>query len=290
MHSGVFHNGGRFAVALVCALVGAAPALAQTVTQDTAAPVEPGLDGALPDPPLSPEDRALLGNALDFGPARYGFDRPAPSLRLPGASRARPLDVARTDNADGSGTVIVKQPLATEWDAKVGADLGLAANPSPVYRPDNPLRETPAGAGSGAAWASVDVPHIAATIDTRIDPVNDQGRLGTTFSRSVPLGREFKVTVRSGVSLTESLSPSSSAAADPAARVWGQENIAKVDILPTGTSLAAGLSSTSDDPVTHNTLSAEQKLYGPLRMTTAVTDIGQAQESKSIAARLKLNW
>lgn len=33
--------------------------------------------------------------------------------------------------------------------------------------------------------------------------------------------------------------------------------------------------SASNDPVTHNTLSAEQKLYGPLQVTTAVTDFGQ---------------
>ncbi|MFZ0261595.1 MAG: hypothetical protein WAL36_16700 [Pseudolabrys sp.] len=38
--------------------------------------------------------------------------------------------------------------------------------------------------------------------------------------------------------------------------------------------------SASNDPVTHNTLSAEQKLYGPLQVTTAVTDFGQTSSSK----------
>ncbi|MFY9880600.1 MAG: hypothetical protein WAK39_14545 [Pseudolabrys sp.] len=41
--------------------------------------------------------------------------------------------------------------------------------------------------------------------------------------------------------------------------------------------------SASNDPVTHNTLSAEQKLYGPLQVTTAVTDFGQTSSSKSIS-------
>jgi hypothetical protein len=73
-------------------------------------------------------------------------------------------------------------------------------------------------------------------------------------------------------------------------QAWGNEKIAKFDILPTGTTLAAGLASTSTDPVTHNTLSADQKLYGPLHVTTAVTDVGQTTSSKSITAGFKLNW
>jgi hypothetical protein len=37
-------------------------------------------------------------------------------------------------------------------------------------------------------------------------------------------------------------------------------------------------------------LSAEQKLYGPLHVTTAVTDLGQTTSNKSITAGFKLNW
>ena len=54
--------------------------------------------------------------------------------------------------------------------------------------------------------------------------------------------------------------------------------------------LGAGLNSTSTDPITHNSLSAEQKIYGPLDVKTAVTDIGRAGESRSVSARLKLTW
>jgi hypothetical protein len=80
------------------------------------------------------------------------------------------------------------------------------------------------------------------------------------------------------------------AASEPQPHVWGHANSARFNILPTGTTLAAGLSSSSIDPVTHNTLSAEQKLYGPLHVTTAVTDLGQPGESKSVSARFKLTW
>jgi hypothetical protein len=277
MRTGVSQNGRRIALAIVTALVCASTAAAAQEVQE------------MPALALSPDDSALIENALTADAFRFGRDRPAARLRSRSLATPKALAVARTDRPDGGSTVVVKQPLATEWDAKVGADLGLAANPSSGFTPDNPLRITHDDAGSGAAWASVAVPRLA-TIDARVDPTNDRGRLGATFARSVPLGQEFAVTLQSQASVTESFSPAQTAAADPAARVWGNVNTAKVDILPTGTTLAAGLSSTSTDPVTHNKLSAEQKLYGALRVTTAVTDIGQTDESRSIGARIELTW
>ena len=73
-------------------------------------------------------------------------------------------------------------------------------------------------------------------------------------------------------------------------QVFGNEKAVKFNILPTGTTLGAGVTTASNDPVTHNTLSAEQKLYGPLQVTTAVTDFGQTTSSKSITAGFKLHW
>jgi hypothetical protein len=40
----------------------------------------------------------------------------------------------------------------------------------------------------------------------------------------------------------------------------------------------------------HNTLSAEQKLFGPLHVTTSVSDLGEATVNKSITAGFKLHW
>ena len=73
-------------------------------------------------------------------------------------------------------------------------------------------------------------------------------------------------------------------------QVFGNEKAVKFNILPTGTTLGAGVTTASNDPVTHNTLSAEQKLYGPLQVTTAVTDFGQTTSNKSITAGFKLHW
>jgi hypothetical protein len=291
MRTGVSQNGRRIALAIVTALLCAATAATAQDTPEVA-----------PSVALSPEDSALLDHVLAADAFRFGRDRLPPSLRYRSLPAPKTLDVTRTDRPDGGGTVVVARPLATEWDAKVGADLGLAANPSSGFTPDNPLRVVPDDGGSGAAWASLAVPRLA-TIDARLDPSNDRGRLGTTFTRSVPLGEQFAVTLQSQASVTETygqprtstsdvplIAAPATTPSDPEPHVWGNVNTAKFDIIPTGTTLAAGLSSTSTDPVTHNKLSAEQKLYGALNLTTAVTDIGQPYESRSVSARIKLNW
>jgi hypothetical protein len=289
MLAGAFLGVRRIMIALTLGL--ALPALAQA--QDALTP-DGGLDAyALapadqPAPPPNeaplPDDSAVLGQALVFDPASLATIVPARPLRpLPSLSDPNSLAVSRTDQPDGSGTVVVKQPLSSEWDANVGADLGLAP-PADQAMPAQNDRS------SGAAWASLGVPNLA-SVDARVDPTNEQSRLGATFSRSIPVGRRLAVTLQDSYSVTEIYGMPSDVP-DPASpsHVFGNERTVKFDILPTGTSLAAGLISISSDPVTHNTLSADQQLLGPLHVTTAVTDIGQPTVNKSITAGFKLNW
>lgn len=272
-------------VALVCALT-AAPALALDLgtAPETAAP------------PLTPEENAALENALLFDWTALNAAAPAKPLRLPSLSNDKGLDVSQTAKPDGARAVSVKQPLASKWDAKIGADLGLG--PTDAERPDR-LRANDAG-GSGAAWATLGVPNIG-SVDARVDPSKDQRKFGTTFKHSIPFGDKFAMTLQNTYSVTETYGAATGvadvpmmtlppAAPAPTPQVWGNEKLAKFDMLPTGTTLAAGLATTSTDPVTHNKFSAEQKLYGPLHVTTAVTDLGQPVSNKSITAGFKLNW
>lgn len=282
------------AVVLLCACAIPALARAQDGTQadvSIAAPdLRPTLDGQETHdagPALSAEDSAIIDNALALDPNSL-VNAPVKRLKLPALATGKALDLARTDRPDGSGTVIVKKPLSAEWDANVGADLGLAADRPGGYSPDNPLGVVRNDRSSGAAWATLGVPNFA-SVDARIDPNSDQGRVGTTFKHTRPVGDAFAVTLQSRMAMTETLSQPQ-AAARPAPRVWDNENVAKFSILPTGTTLGAGINTTSTDPVTHNVLSAEQKIYGPLGVATSVTDLGRASESKSVSARLKLSW
>ena len=246
--------------------------------------------------PVSPEDSALLANALVFDPAALAT-APIKPLRLPGYRNSE-YDITRTQKVDGSTTVVVKQPLQTEWSNSVGADL---APSRPATYPLPLPTEHNNGLPAGAAWASVGVPNLA-SVDARVDPTTEQGKVGTTIKHSIPFGGRFAVTVQGAYSVTEMLGQPSSGPGDlplmalppsgttAAQQVFGNEKAVKFNILPTGTTLGAGFANVSNDPVTHNTFSADQKLYGPLHVTTAVTDVGQVTSTKSVTAGFKLNW
>jgi len=252
---------------------------------------------AAPETPLTPEESAILRNALIFDPTALETLLKKP-LQLHGSPDARGYDVKRTNKLDGSSTIVVKQPLQSEWENSAGADLP-ASNTGASSPFDRPL-STRDNAGRGSAWASIGVPNVG-SVDARVDPYNEQGKLGTTLKQSIPLGGRFSVTLQDTFSVTQTLSqpgagpdlplmslPPTTAPMSP--QVFGNERAMKFNILPTGTTLGAGMTTASNDPVTHNTLSAEQKLYGPLQVTTAITDFGQATGSKKVSAGFKLDW
>ncbi|MFZ0844961.1 MAG: hypothetical protein WAM62_04155 [Pseudolabrys sp.] len=299
---------------LLCAVTvapGAAQAQDQVQAQDSAAAAyastspsnDPADQPAAPaQSELSPEDSALLDQALTPNPTTSDSTAAVKPLRLPSRTFQQGLNIKTVQKPDGSSAVTLNQPLQTEWDAKVGADLGLAASAPQNYQPGQPLPGVRDNRSTGAAWASVGLLPNLATVDARVDPGNDQGTLGTTFKHSVPLGGKFAVTLQDSYSVTETFSASTAASSDmplmaapvapavPMPQVWGSEKTAKFDILPTGTSFGAKLASISNDPVLHNTLSAEQKIYGALHVTTAMNDLGQPTASRSITAGFKLNW
>lgn len=280
---------------LACALPGAA---AQTAAPDVAVSATSGEPADVPADALSSEEAFALGEALALDPASIGV-LPGKTLRLPGYSEAKPLDVSRDDRPDGSSTFTVKKPLPIDIETKVGADLAPTA-PS-TFQPGQPLPGSLNSYDSGAAWASIGVPNLA-SIDARVDPDGDQGKVGTTLQHGIPVGSRFKVTVQDTISVTDTLGSRSTtstgepllAALPPASstptQVWGNERKVKFDVLPTGTSLSAGVTTSNIDPVSHNTLSADQKIYGPLHVTTSVSDLGEPTSSKTISAGFKLHW
>ncbi len=302
MRTVAIHSIGGMTLAFACALA-AAPATAQSSDRDSALsayamaspPSNPAdAPASAATEPLNPDESALLGNALTLDPATLAATMPTRPLRLPGLSSPKSLDVSRDG---GSGPVVVKQPLPTDWDASVGAEINSAAS-----RPGVAMPVTRDTSSTGTAWVQVGVPNFA-TFDARVDPTTDQRRIGATFKQ--PIGSQFAVTLQNNYSVTETNGSATAAASDipmmtvprtavtaapMPAQIWGNENVAKLDFLPTGTSFAAGVTTASNDPVTHHRLSADQRLYGPLHVTTAVTDVGQPTESKSITAGLRLNW
>jgi hypothetical protein len=297
-------------IALSVSLI-ASPAAAQEADAAgyaNASPPSSPTDEATPpdDNPLTPDEAVTLGNALLFNPTTLVLTKPAKPLRLPGLNDPYKFNISHAEKPDGSSTMTLKQPLAaSEWGADVGADLNLAGTPSIASQPNKPLPlltgSQNSNQGSGAAWASVGVPNFA-SIDARVDKTSDQSKLGTTLKHSIPVGNTFSVTLQNTFSVTENFAASGSPAPSdiplmaapvsgpPSPQTWGSEKVVKFNLLNTGTTLGAGITTASNDPVTHNTFSADQKVYGPLHVTTAVTDLGQPTASKSLSAAFKLNW
>lgn len=211
----------------------------------------------------------------------------------PGKATALPqLDLSgvqwqRAVRPDGTAQVSVKKPLPLDWDTRIGADLSPASqsyDPAQQPLPDVRLR------GTGATWLNIAVPNVAA-LELRANADSDNNRLGASLSRSLPLGRDYSLSFESKFALVEpaGFSTLPSALAQPA-RTWNTDKLLKFNILSSGTTLLAGTTTSTLDNVTHSKLAAEQKIYGPFNITTALTDLGGPTAAKSISAGFRMNW
>ena len=191
----------------------------------------------------------------------------------------------------GKATIPLARPGAsTGWDAKVGVDYRKPSIPAAEFQPG----ELTAGAipdqSIGVAWANVTAPGLDSplgwdktAIETRLDPAQEQGRLGATLSRSVPFGESFAVTLQNGYSVTRTH--------PDAAQSWATNQALRFNVLPTDTSLSLGAAISSTDDKWLRTLSAEQKLFGgPLSVTGSVSETASGDTSKSLRAGFKRTW
>jgi hypothetical protein len=271
--------------ALLCALMaGAAPA------QEFVNPAESADTTTTPDDALPQKiqdrlpveiDQSTLADTLNAEPLFAGGMKPW-RRDLPQSSASW----NKTDNSDGSAKYSVSKPLTTPWDAKIGADISTAAPPPDAYDPRR-LPGTTDNAGSGSAWANLAVPHLA-IVEVRAEPANDYDKFGTKLQRSVPIGKSLSVTAQSNFGVTE-LRPTV-APADASTRLFDTDNSLQLNILSTGTTLLAGATTITGDPVTHSRVSAGQKIYGPFNITGSIYDPGQPTTNLSITAGMNFAW
>jgi hypothetical protein len=266
-----------------------------------------GLPPAASDSIAGPEpwlDPHALAAAIASLPMSSERGRPSISTEKPSALPTTKWN--RTENKDGSAKVTVNRGLDVGWDTKIGADFGVAEAPDPAQRPD--LLFAPQDASTGAAWAQVAVPAIPlgwdkASIDARVDSGKEQGKLSTTFSRSLPVNGSFTVTLQNSYSITQSLATAGATPVPPINQtttstvpapgqphIWATEPVLKFKLAPTDTTFSAGTSLSSADNQWHHQFGAEQKIFGPLNITTSVTDPGTATSNKKITAGFKATW
>jgi hypothetical protein len=264
-------------------------ALAPALAQEGDAPAEAASETPLD---LDALDPAIDWSALDFDPALLAGTAPRRKPIVVVTPRTDATRWDRTDNRDGSAAITAARPLPTPWETRVGVDFALSA-------PSSPLPSSPDRSGSGVAWTRTTAPGLGlplgwdkALIETRLDPMQDQSKIGTRFSKSLPLGNDMSVTMESGFTLTHLRSqplPHDMSGSQPF-NVFDAEGVAKLNVLATGTSIGAGSRRSSADETLLNSLSAEQKLFGGLRVTGTLSETAEGAASKSLTAGFRRTW
>jgi hypothetical protein len=197
----------------------------------------------------------------------------------------------RTDNADGTAALTLGHKLTTVWDAKIGIDVALAAEPDPWALPGKP-QPLATGAGAGAAWANVALPGLGwdkTVVDARLMPFEEQARLGARMSRNVPIGHDVSLTVEAGYAFVHRLAEMVAAGAASTARPTfeGDRRVA-VRFLATKTTVAVGQAYSHEERQWRSTISAEQALFGgPVSLNGSLNEIGGGEYSTALTAAFR---
>jgi hypothetical protein len=210
-------------------------------------------------------------------------------------------DTSWSSNAKGNGTsaVTVKQSLTPFWDTRIGADMTVV-NQSTNSTSADVLRQkfAPDAApsqSSGSAWAAATAPGVGSiwdrtSIEARVDPGSEQGKLGTSLTKSVPLSEQYSLTLQNGYNLIQQgIVPVPGIVSHPA-RTYETDQSAKLSITDTGTSIVAGRTLSSTDDRWLRKFGAEQKLFDGVTVSGSIGETASGATNKSISAGFKKSW
>ncbi len=198
---------------------------------------------------------------------------------------------------NGVSAVSVKQVVSPFWDTRVGADMTVAREPTTM---SELVAEKAANGGavpqsSGTAWAAITAPGAGSiwdktAVEARLDPAQEQSRLGTSISKSVPLSDQYSLTLQNGYNMTQQgMVPLPGVAAHPT-RNTTTEQSAKLNIEDTGTTITAGQTMSSGDDKWLRKFGAEQKLLDGVNVSGSIGETAQGITTKSISAGFKRSW
>ena len=224
------------------------------------------------------------------GPALKG--RPAP--------KGTSADATWSNNAkpNGASAVSVKQSITPFWDARVGADMTVARQGT--LTASEVLSEKLANGGnlqqsSGTAWAAITAPGVASiwdktAVEARVDPGQEQSKLGTTLSKSLPLSEQYSLTLQNGYNLIQQgIVPVPGIVSRPT-RTYETDQSAKLSITDTGTSFTAGQTLSSNDDKWLRKVGAEQKLFDGVTISGSIGETSAGTANKSLSAGFKRSW
>jgi hypothetical protein len=227
---------------------------------------------------------------------------PESGSRIPGGPRkananANEMTWSGNGRTDGGSAVSVKQSVSPFWDARIGADMTVTHEPATMAEL---VAEKAANGGaipqsSGSAWAAVTAPGAGSiwdrtVVDARVDPGQDQSKLGTSISKSVAIGEQYLLTLQDGYNMVQQgIVPVPGIIAHPS-RSYETEQSARLNVDETGTSFTAGQTLSSNDDKWLHKFGAEQKLSGGVSVSGSTGETAQGTTSKSITAGFKQNW
>jgi hypothetical protein len=200
------------------------------------------------------------------------------------------------DKANGAAALSVKQSMIPFWDTRVGADLTVARQqPSSAAEALQQKITTGEQQSSGAAWAAMTAPGVGSiwdstAIEARVDPSQEQSRLGTSLSKSVTLDERTSLTLQNGGSVTQQGIAAIPGITGHQARNTTMDQSARLSIADTGTSLVAGQSQSSTDDKWLRKIGAEQKLLGGVSVSGSIGETPQGTANKSISAGFRRSW
>ena len=217
-------------------------------------------------------------------------DRPHPPSRQAASGE---MTWSSQEKAYGSA-VSVKQPISPFLNTQVGADMTVVRQPATL---SELLAEKASNGGnepqsSGTAWASVSAGGVGSiwdktTVEARIDPSQDQSKIGTSLSKSLKLSEEYSLTLQNGYNMTQGLAPLPGSAGRAA---YGTEQSAKLGLTDTGTSFSAGQSLSTTDDKWLRKIGAEQKIVGGFNISGSIAETPLGIANKSISAGFKQSW
>jgi hypothetical protein len=250
--------------------------------------------------PANPDDTDIKDLELDWSQLNVDAytlmtTSPASKARIaPRAGTATEMTWSSNDKPNGSAAVSVKQPISPFWDTRIGADMTVVRQPSTM---SELLAEKVANGGSepqssGSAWATITAPGVASiwdktTVEARVDPSQEQAKLGTSLSKSLSLSEQYSLTLQNAYHVIQQ---GSVPAAGHPTRNFDTEQSARLSIVDTGTSLSAGQILSSTDDKWLRKIGAEQKLFGGVNISGSISETPLGTSSKSIAAGFKKSW
>jgi hypothetical protein len=310
-HKKLHDRGFALVVAAGVSMVLAAPASAQAVPSGEE-PDAAAAEATAPDARARDADKNDADNKdadiknLELDWSLLNVD--ASTLATAPASKARPalradtgadLSWSSKDKPNGSAAVSVKQPVSPFLDARVGADMTVV-NQSQTSTSSDLLRQkfsadAPPSQSSGTAWAAITAPGVASiwdktAVEARLDPSQEQSKLGTSLSKSLPLNEQYSLTLQNGYNVVQQgVMPVPGIAGRPV-RNYQTEQSAKLSITDTGTSFIAGQTLSSTDEKWLRKIGAEQKLFGDVSISGSIGETAQGTANKSLTAGYRHSW